>query len=317
MGIKGLSNLIKKNSPNSITINDIKKYHGSTVAIDTSILLYKFKYASKIENSHLVGLANRIKYYLMNGILPVFIFDGEPVDAKKTTTIIKRQAAKEKLYIKLDDLKEKIKTCDDETKKFMQEEIDRINSQIIVVKKVHVDQCKEFLQKSGIPFCIAPDDAEKFCSFLQKKELVDYTVTDDSDAITFGSTKILKTSINKNIVEINTNKILEDLEMDPDMFIDFCILSGCDYTETLSQIGPVTAFNLIKKYKTIEEVIKNVDKNTENFNYLNARDIFKNFDSYIIPEPFIKTPVDKVVLLDFLNAHNFRQNVVNKYLKII
>ena len=68
MGIRGLNALITKHSPDSITQNDIRKYYGKIVAIDCSILLYKFKYASNIENSHLVGIANRAKFYVMNGI---------------------------------------------------------------------------------------------------------------------------------------------------------------------------------------------------------------------------------------------------------
>ena len=83
MGIRGLNSMIKKLSPESITTNNISKYKGSKVAIDCSILLYKFKYASKAENSHLVGIANRVKFYLMNEILPVFIFDGVPPESKK------------------------------------------------------------------------------------------------------------------------------------------------------------------------------------------------------------------------------------------
>ena len=85
MGIRGLNNLIKKYSQDAEKITDIKSYSGSVFAIDCSILLYKFKYASKTENSHLVGIVNRIKYYMSNGILPVFVFDGHPPDAKKNT----------------------------------------------------------------------------------------------------------------------------------------------------------------------------------------------------------------------------------------
>ena len=90
MGIRGLNNLIKKYSQDAETIRDIKEYSGSIFGIDCSILLYKFRYASKAENAHLVGIVNRIKYYLSNGILPVFVFDGDPPDAKRNT-IQKRQ----------------------------------------------------------------------------------------------------------------------------------------------------------------------------------------------------------------------------------
>ena len=104
MGIRGLNTVIKKYAPNAIGNFDISKYKNSKVAIDCSILLYKFKYASRAENSHLIGIANRVKFYLMNGILPVFIFDGVPPDAKKVT-LVKRQANKEKLYTRLEELR--------------------------------------------------------------------------------------------------------------------------------------------------------------------------------------------------------------------
>jgi len=316
MGIRGLNTMIKKLSPDSVTLNDISKYRNSIVAIDCSILLYKFKYASKAENSHLVGLANRIKFYMMNGILPVFIFDGAPLVAKRNT-INKRHEAKEKLYVRIDELKEKVPENEEDSKK-ISEEIERISSQIIVIKKYHIDQCKEFLEKSGIPYCTAPNDAEKYCAFLQKNGLVNYTVTDDTDAITFGCQKILKTSINKNIIEIDSSRVLLDFEMDVDVFIDYCILSGCDYTETISQIGPITAYNLMKKHKTIEEMLKTIEKckYTENFNYVESRKIFKEFD-YEIPEQFCKKNIDKTVLLEFLNLHSFKENVISKFIKIL
>jgi len=42
-------------------------------------------------------------------------------------------------------------------------------------------------------------------------------------------------------------------------FIDLCILLGCDYCDTIRGIGPKRAFELITKYKSIEEVIKHLD----------------------------------------------------------
>jgi len=314
MGIRGLNSIIKKYSPDSIREISIKDIKNSTVAIDCSILLYKFKYASKVPNSHLIGLANRIKFYLMNNILPVFIFDGSPPDAKRNT-IAKRHAAKEKLYVRLEQLRDEEPT-DEEHSIRINEEIEKITSQLIVIKKVHIDECKELLTKCGIPFFTAPDDAEKYCAFLQQNGLVDYTITDDTDAITFGCEKILKTSINKSIVFIDTKKILSDFEMSQEMFIDFCIMSGCDYTDTIHQVGPVTSFNLIKKHTCIENVLEKLDKPVDNFNYTEARKIFTQFN-YPIPEKITKMPFDKNVLLDFLKYHDFKENVISKIIKIL
>tara|TARA_B110000483_G_scaffold224877_1_gene284058 strand:- start:854 stop:1801 length:948 start_codon:yes stop_codon:yes gene_type:complete len=314
MGIRGLNTIIKKYAQDAVQTFDISKYKNCRVAIDCSILLYKFKYASKVENSHLVGLANRVKFYLMNGILPVFIFDGTPPEAKKVT-LVKRQAIKEKMYMRLEELRAKEAETEEESK-VIDEEIQKILSQLIVIKKSHVDESKELLEKAGIPYCSAPEDAEKYCAFLQKNGLVDYTVTDDTDATTFGCPFILRTSINKDITEINTGLILERFEMTRDSFVDFCILSGCDYTDPIPQIGPVTSFNLIKKHKNIEEVLKTLNKETTNFNYIVSRKIFKEFE-YEIPAKFEKINVDKKNLLAFLEKHDFKENVVSKFIKIL
>jgi len=314
MGIRGLNTIIKKIAPDAVQIFDISKYRNCKVAIDCSILLYKFKYASRAENSHLIGLANRVKFYLMNGVLPVFVFDGVPPEAKKTT-LVKRHANKEKMYVRLEELRAKTPENEQENK-FIQEEIEKLLSQLIVIKKIHIDASKELLQKAGIPYCTAPEDAEKYCAFLQKNGLVDYTVTDDTDATTFGCPYILKTSINKNIIEIDTNAILEKFEMSRDSFVDFCILSGCDYTNPIPQIGPVTSFNLIKKHGCIEEILKILPKEHPQFDYNTCRKIFKEFD-YEVPEKFSKINVDKQILLEFLNLHDFKENVISKFIKIL
>ena len=65
MGIRGLNSVIKRFSPDTITYHPISKYSGTKMAIDCSILLYKYRYsAGKLDNSHIVGFLNRVKFYL-------------------------------------------------------------------------------------------------------------------------------------------------------------------------------------------------------------------------------------------------------------
>lgn len=316
MGIRGLNNIIKKTSPECLSENSIKKYKNSIIAIDCSILIYKFRYASKIENSHLIGIVNRIKFYMMNDILPVFVFDGVPPDAKKIT-LEKRQDNKYKLYKKIDELKETVPENEEHEIK-LNEEIEKLTSQIVIVKKKHIDECKELLEKSGIPYFSAPEDAEKYCAFLQINGLVDYTVTDDTDAMTFGCKKILKTNINKDIIEIDLEKLLDDFKMTYEKFVDYCILCGCDYSDTLNQIGPITAYNIIIKYGTIEKYLENnPDKNKNTFNFLTARKIFTSFEYDLPITPIEKKIFNKEILLKFLEIKNFKENVIKKFIKIL
>lgn len=314
MGIRGLNNLIKKYAPDAVSEKEIIFYKGSKVAIDCSILLYKFKYASRAQNSHIIGIANRIKYYLTNGILPVFIFDGVPPEAKKTV-LAKRHANKEKMYIRIEELRKKIPETNDE-EKIIKDEIEKITSQLIVIKKKDVEECKYFLELSGIPYCTAPEDAEKYCAFLQKNGLVDYTITDDTDATTFGCKKILKTGISRYITEIDTDIILSKFGMDMKSFIDFCILSGCDYTEPIPQVGPVTSFNLIRKHKCIEEVLNVINKKCDNFDFKVSREIFTEFN-YIVPSEFNKIKCDKEKIIIFLNDKEIKENIISKFIKIV
>jgi flap endonuclease-1 len=65
---------------------------------------------------------------------------------------------------------------------------------------------------------------------------------------------------NQKILEFDYNKAIAGLDITPDQFVDLCILCGCDYTDSIRGIGPKKALGYIKKYKTIEGVLKILDK---------------------------------------------------------
>ena len=196
MGIRGLNMIVKRYSPNSIIEKNFNEYSNTKMAIDCSILLYKYRYlSSNSENSHIIGFLNRILFYLQNNILPYFIFDGAPPDAKRKT-IEKRQSNKKKIQDKIDTLS-RIETKTDIEKIEINNEILRLSSQIVYVNKSHVEDCKTVISLLGIPYVTAPDEAEKYCAFLQNNNIVDYTVSDDTDCLTFGCKKILKNNYSR------------------------------------------------------------------------------------------------------------------------
>ena len=61
------------------------------------------------------------------------------------------------------------------------------------------------------------------------------------------------------MIEMTLSKILEEFEFSMDQFIDFCILSGCDYLPTIAKFGPSSAFKYIKAYKNIEKVLEVIE----------------------------------------------------------
>lgn len=111
------------------------------------------------------------------------------------------------------------------------------------------------------------------------------------DSLTFG-TKILLRGFNSKkepVIQIDLDLVLEGFEMNHDQFIDLCILCGCDYTTSITGIGPIKAFKYIHEQGgVIENVIKKVEYENakpwkmkkyhvpENFYYKEARELFKN-----------------------------------------
>ncbi len=78
MGISRLNYFLQHSCPNGIHPIHLKTLSGKTLAIDTSIYLYKFKAKGCIiENMYL--MCSIFKHY---NITPIFVFDGKPPDNK-------------------------------------------------------------------------------------------------------------------------------------------------------------------------------------------------------------------------------------------
>jgi flap endonuclease-1 len=86
----------------------------------------------------------------------------------------------------------------------------------------------------------------------------------------------------KAILEFDFDKILVELELTYDQFIDVCILCGCDYCDSIKGVGPVKALALIKKCGSIEGVLKEIDQAKypvpEDWPFEAARELFRKPD---------------------------------------
>jgi len=329
MGIKGIKNIIKKNAPNALKQLNVSDLKGSRVIIDSSILLYRYRYLHKEPYFHILGFLHKVIELLENKITPIFVFDGKPPDAKKEI-IQSRIDSRNKMNERLSELKESLPDqeyidSDDESTAEVQAGVEKILREIqkleknnLVVKKVHSLETIELLESLGIQCLIAEGEAEEYCSFLQKKGIADYVVTEDTDSLTFGATKVL---FNKNIL-CTLEDILSSFNISYLQFIDLCILCGCDYTCTIPKIGPVTALNIIKEYGSIESFLdNNVKYNVpENFNYVLARELFLANENLTVPV-IKKNIFNKEKLISILEKHKINNQsilfFVNKINKLI
>ena len=186
-------------------------------------------------------------------------------------------------------------------------EISNLSRQIINVTKTHVAEVKTLLDILGITYYDAPDEAEKYCVFLQKNKIIDYIVTDDTDIFTFGGINILKSTIKNDIIETDIEMLLNKIKYTQEKFIEFCILSGCDYLPYVPSVAINTVYTLFKKHNTINDII-NLNKYSfpEEYteeNLKNVRSIFLNFE-YDLPHGIKNIFIDKEKLKIFLKDMN-------------
>uniref|UniRef100_A0A8C5AQY6 Flap endonuclease 1 n=1 Tax=Gadus morhua TaxID=8049 RepID=A0A8C5AQY6_GADMO len=246
MGIHGLAKLIADQAPGAIKEQDIKSYFGRKIAIDASMCIYQFLIA--YFNPYYMWL-NEWHY----GIKPVYVFDGKPPQLKSGELEKRgeRRAEAEKLLAKAQEAGE-------------QENIDKFSKRLVKVTKQHNDECKKLLTLMGVPYIEAPCEAEASCAALVKGGKVFATATEDMDGLTFGTNVLLRhltASEAKKlpIQEFSFNRLLQDIGLTNEQFVDLCILLGCDYCGTIKGIGPKRAIDLIKQHGSIEEILDNLD----------------------------------------------------------
>lgn len=283
-----LMKIIQDRAPKAIRQQELKSYFGRKIAIDASMCLYQFLVAVRSDGqnlsndggevtSHLSGMFYRTLRLLDNGLKPIYVFDGKPPEMKGGEL--------EKRKVRRDEAEAQLKTAEEEGDK---ELIDKWQRRTVKATSQQNEEVKRLLRLMGVPYVEAPCEAEAMCAKLCKDGLVYATSTEDMDALTFGTPRLVRNltmaeSRNLPIFEIDLEKVLEELDLDMNQFIDLCILLGCDYTGTIPRVGPHTAFELIQKYKSIEAALESIDRtkhpvNLDEFRYKESALLFTNPD---------------------------------------
>jgi len=259
MGIKSLTQTVKKFSPDSITHENLYKLSGKKVAVDASLIIYQqllsnsktffYNKQGKITN-HITGLFYKIMNFITLDIELLFVFDGRPPDNKQACI----QGRKDKS----NEAKEKI---DGTTSKEDKYKLERAS---LRVTREMINDVKTLLNLMGISY-IHPEvgEGEAYASELCRMGVVDYVLTEDMDSLVYGCPKLIRNCVDKTVKRkgvvsiFDYDSIILKLGFNHDKFIEFCILCGCDYCNPVPKIGNITALKLFQKHETIEEIIKN------------------------------------------------------------
>lgn len=318
MGIKDLNPFLKAASPDLINDVSLNKFSGKRVAIDTSIYLYKFLYKNDRFIESFFKQINRLrvnnispiyifdgkppaekmgeiksrqdkKMYYMEKIMELTnLINETPDDSQNQITDDVSTAPIDNIDSTIID-----STITDPTnvvvsKKDLQDQLEKFEKKLIIVTKEHIRTLKYFFDLLNIKYIQANCEADIICSKLCENGIVDMVLSDDMDLLASGSRIVLRNfNVNSNKITVyNVDRILQTLDITYDQWIDFCILCGCDYLKRVRGMGPKNAYSCIKTYGSIEKIIENMfgegKKFTlpENYDYENARKLFKECDYY-------------------------------------
>ncbi|SPO07605.1 probable DNA repair endonuclease rad2 [Cephalotrichum gorgonifer] len=297
MGIKALSSVIKEHAPDAIKEGEIKNHFGRKVAIVRpdpepssrsifSMSIYSFLIAVRSEGqqltdesgqttSHLMGMFYRTLRMVDNGIKPLYVFDGAPPKLK-SGELAKRFQRKKEAHEGYEEARE-TGTAED---------MEKFARRTVRVTREHNAECQRLLGLMGVPYIVAPTEAEAQCAALARAGKVYAAASEDMDTLCFDSPVLLRhltfsEQRKEPIQEIRVEKVLEGLGMDRKQFVDLCILLGCDYLDPIPKIGPTTAVKLIREHGSLEKVVESIEKDPkerykipDDWPYQDARELF-------------------------------------------
>ena len=111
-------------------------------------------------------------------------------------------------------------------------------------------EVQELLTMFGIPFIIAPFEAEAQCAWLEEAGLVDAVVTDDSDVFLFGAKTVCRNIFEaRKFVELYTaDAIQQRLGLTREHLAWLALLLGSDYTPGVTGVGIVHAAEIVAAF---------------------------------------------------------------------
>ncbi|QUC65569.1 flap endonuclease-1 [Nitrosopumilus sp. K4] len=227
--------------------------------------------------SHLSGLLYRNINFLSLGIKPVYVFDGKP-PSLKTAEIERRKQIKKDATVKYE--KAIAEGNLEDARKFAQ--------QTTSMKDGMVEDSKTLLKHFGIPYIDAPSEGEATAAHLTNTGQAYASASQDYDSILFGAKRLVRNFTNSGRRKIpnrnsyidiepeiiETQKILDSLEITREELVDVGILIGTDFNpDGFERIGPKTALKMIKQHSRLED-IPQIQEQLNEIDYEQIRKIF-------------------------------------------
>jgi len=268
MGVKNWNNVIpwrwvglEEISPGTIAI-DLPNYLTRRLAVMKTT---KSK-DGRLPLAHVGTFLGLVRATLNSHILPVVIIDGPPESRKRPPNPELIQTAN-RLY------QEFVKDGDPYNED-ISEALWKSRAMRMYFATNHI---KDLACVIGIPSITAPSEAEMIAAAMCRDNLVDTVVSNDVDAILFGSphvTKQLQVS-NNRILRVRLEELETHMQLDLERLRDLAVLCGCDFHEGAKGIGPRKGALLLQRHGGLLEVLKAIGAtHSIREDFIRAREVF-------------------------------------------
>ena len=293
MGINNINKFLKDKASRAFFSLPIEKFTGKKIAIDgahwafTNMAIARKKVVNKtnvyvnlpnndqIINEWIHMCLHFILYLLSYNITPIFIFDGKsPIE--KDDTKIHRRAAQSNYNDKIVKLTEQLKIT---PTKELADDLKKNLRNFIHILPENFDMLKDFISGIGVPCIQATGEGEQLCSSLCIEGIVAGVFSADTDNLVYGCPLLLTsfTSVNAEFECVRLDYIHKSLNITHKLFVDLCIMSGCDFNTNIYGYGAVKSYNLLKKHDSIDKLPSNL--NITCLNHIRCREIFLYINS--------------------------------------
>ena len=216
----------------------------------------------------------------------------------------------------------------DALKRGEKEKAKRYAQQASSLSSEMIEDSKKLLEAMGVPVVQAPSEGEAQAAYINEKNEVWSSASQDYDSILFGSPRLVRNLTvtgkrklpRKNVyvtVEpelLELEKVLKDLGISKEEIIEIGILVGTDFNVGIKGIGPKTALGLIKEGKTLEEIYEEHETEPE-VDLDELKNVFLKPDITDRYKLRWEAP-DRDEILDLLvKDHDFSQERVEKVIK--
>lgn len=236
----------------------LERYRGKTLAVDTYGWLHRGLVACAQDLCQGVGTRKYINYVMKRvdmlcyfGVEPYLVFDGAYLPTKADTAKDRREK-REEARTKADAFLKK-----GDRKSAWKEFMKAAGVTPAMAKSIMVE-----LDARKIKYVVAPYEADPQMVYLEKIGLVDGILSEDSDLLIFGCKRLItKLNDSGECIEIdraNFHKVKQLPYLSkytPEQLRLVAMLSGCDYTKGVANIGLKTAFNIVRKFDNLDKIL--------------------------------------------------------------